>query len=599
MAKVPPDPQSTALRRRALQRVAIDGVPAAVGDSNAHRLLHELQVHQIELALQNDELRLTQAETQLALQRYADLYDFAPFGDLTLDVNGGILRANQTLAALLGTERDTLLGRRFVDVVHAESHSAFALALHRVLAGQGRQTVEIALAAGPSSRDPLYARLELTRDTVGAFARAVVIDITEARRLQTELDGYRASLEGLVDRRTHELHLARNAAEAANRAKTTFLATMSHEIRTPMNAIIGMTNLLKRDAPTPKQLERLEITSVAARHLLSVINDVLDLSKIEAGKLVLHETDFALAHLLTGVEQQMAERVAKAGLQFSVVVDALPAFLHGDATRLAQMLLNYLSNAVSFTQHGTIALVGSVLEQTASDVLVKFEVHDTGIGLSPDQMAGLFNTFQQADDATRQHHGGTGLGLAINRHLAEAMGGQVGVHSTLGQGSCFWITARLGRIGAGMVPAGVPGLVDDAAILQARHAGCRVLVVEDEPVNRLVATEFLRPVGLVVDEAENGALALQMCRHHTYDLVLMDVQMPVMDGIAATQAIRQLPAYAEVPILAMTANAFSEDRRACIAAGMNGHVAKPVDPAGLYAKLRKWLDIAERGRPRQ
>ena len=573
-----------------------ESAPVPAGDEDVRRLLHQLQVHQVELELQNEELAHAHAATHRALLRYTDLYDFAPVGYLTLDAAGHIQQANQALAALLGVERDALLERCFVDFVLAESHIAFTESLYLVLAGQERQTLEIALKSSTPTRPLLNARLELTRDATGEFARVVVIDVTAARHQSAELDQYRSSLENLVTLRTRELTLAREAAEEANRAKTTFLATMSHEIRTPMNAIIGITSLLKRDAPTPKQLERLEIASVAAKHLMSIINDVLDLSKIEAGKLVLHETDFALAELLAGVEQQITERVDQGGLQYSVDARDLPAVLRGDATRLSQALLNYLSNAVKFTEHGAIELVCSVLERTESDVLVKFEVRDTGIGLSPDQVLRLFDKFHQADGTTGRHQGGTGLGLAINRHLAESMGGHVGVQSIPGQGSRFWITARLGIVSTGLGPPELAESADDASILQDNHAGRRVLVVEDNPVNRLVAFEILKHVGLVIDEAENGAVALEMCRRHTYDLILMDMQMPVMDGIEATRAIRQLPAYAGRPIIAMTANAFSEDRQACIDAGMNGHIAKPFETATLYAKVRKWLEIADRDR---
>ena len=394
------------------------------------------------------------------------------------------------------------------------------------MAEKGHKALEVALKTSTPSGPSLETRLELTHDASGKFARAVVIDITEASRLNADLVQYRSGLENLVALRTRELMLTREAAEGANRAKTTFIATMSHEIRTPMNAIIGMTHLLKRDEPTPKQLERLEIVSVAARHLMSIINDVLDLSKIEAGKLVLHETHFALADLLRGVEQQIAELAEQAGLQFSIDARGLPSAMHGDATRLAQALLNYPSNAVKFTDHGAIELAGSVIDRTASDVLVKFEVRDSGIGLTPEQAAGLFNEFHRADDGTSHHQGGTVLGLAINRHLAEAMGGEVGVQSTLGQGSVFWITARLGLISTPLDPKEFAASADDAFILQTKHAGCRILLVEDNLINRRVAVELLRPVGLVIDEAENGIVALDMCTRHTYDLILMDSRCP-------------------------------------------------------------------------
>jgi PAS domain S-box-containing protein len=623
--------------------------------------------------------------------------------------------ANKAYADWWNTPPSAMVGRTLKEILEPSTYPAYAARFAAALRGEPlHMEREHMRSNGQAGYTWAHYIPDIRAGTIVGFY-VLATDITALKQAEIRLQEMNV-----------ELAHARDKADSANAAKSAFLANMSHEIRTPMNAIIGLTHLLQRDSRNPVQRERLTRIDSAAQHLLQVINDILDLSKIESGKLTLESDGFSLSTLLARASTLIIERARDKGLEVIVDTDHLPELLRGDVTRLTQALLNLLGNAVKFTDRGTVTLEARIREERDDRLLASFTVRDTGIGIAPENIAHLFNSFEQADSSITRRYGGSGLGLAITKRLATMMGGEVGVDSVPGVGSTFWFTAWLERAAAPATTAAESRfngqrvlLIDDVPLalsaigdmlrmlglrtdtassgaqaldmvsaadragdayaallcdrrlpdmdaiavarrmdlatlarvparalltsaddeqirlqaraagyrtvllkpvtraslydvmtnlltvarphnlamsmieiesnLRRRHRNARILLAEDNPVNQEITIELMHAVGIALDVADDGAQAVEMARHGDYDLILMDVQMPRMDGFSATRAIRAMPGLQTLPILAMTANAFAEDRADALAAGMNDHIAKPVDPRVLYCMLLDWL----------
>lgn len=514
--------------------------------------------------------------------------------------DGNLLQMNRAGLNMIEAESiDQVRGHPVTTIISPEHRAAFSALNERVNRGESG-ILEFEIAGLKGGHRWLETHAVPLRDASGTITGllGVTRDITDKKAAIEELEHHRHHLEDLVTARTNELVIAKEAAEAANRAKSTFLATMSHELRTPMNAIMGMTSIALRHVKDPKLKDQLEKIDSASKHLLHVINDILDISKIEAERLSLEHICFRLGEPLENLMSLIGHKANEKGLQVDIELASglLNLGVMGDPMRLGQILLNLAGNAIKFTQAGSIILRCRVAEDNENDMLLRWEVADTGIGITADDQKRLFTAFEQADGSMARKYGGTGLGLAISKRLVKMMGGEMGVESEPGQGSTFWFTVRLDKaVDIDSKPHPITSVRPAEERLLDEHTGARVLLVEDEPINQEVSSGLLEDAGLVVDLASDGKEAVAMAQQCRYDLILMDMQMPVMNGIDATLAIRAESLNKATPIIAMTANAFAEDRERCLEAGMRDFIAKPVAPEQLYKTLLQWLKLPGSG----
>ena len=553
--------------------------------------LYELRVHQIQLVMQNEELRRAQEELAASQQRYFDLYDMAPVGYVTLSESGKILEANLTLSTLLGVTRGVLAGLPLACFIFNEDQDCYYLFRKHLLETGHPQARDLQMVRGDGS--VFWARLEATiaRDEAAeTLCRIVLSDVTERKQAEAKL----RELNGQLKDSSHIAEKLAVRAEAANAAKSEFLANMSHEIRTPLNGALGMTELLLTTDLTAEQRYYAETALSSGETLLGLLNNVLDFSKIEAGKIELEALDFDLSTWLDVVSAPLARRARDKGLEFVLTIAPdVPWCLTGDSGRLCQIFVNLVGNAVKFTHRGSIEVSISQVTETATETKLCFAVRDTGIGIHEGNVDVLFQKFTQQDSTTTRNYGGTGLGLAICRQLAGMMGGECGANGEPGKGSEFWFTARLGKrteVAPALSlppPATAHGSRDRFA-----SRNVRVLLAEDDITSQQVALGILRQLGVSANIVTNGAEALKTLTATPYDLVFMDVQMPVMNGLEAARLIRAPESAVpnrHLPIIAMTAHAMQGDREMCLAAGMDGYISKPVSCASLLAALETWL----------
>jgi PAS domain S-box-containing protein len=533
------------------------------------------------------ELNHKLANAEEGLRRLSTAVEQSPASIVITDLDANIIFVNQAFTEASGYTAQEVLGKNPRILQSGDTPPETYADMWPTLSAGQVWCGEFTNQRKDGSHYLELATISPVRDSDGHVTHYVAVkeDISDKRRNEIELINHRQNLEKLVGIRTYELADAKEKADSANRAKSEFLANMSHEIRTPMNAIIGLNYLLMQSDLQPDQIEKLHKVSTATEHLLQIINDILDLSKIEAGMLKLDQRAFSPVGVLKSVAGMIRDQAANKGLNVDVAPDGLPDCVYGDETRLRQVLLNFAGNAVKFTMQGSISLKGELLSSDGKEIYCRFTVADTGIGIFPEDTERLFKAFEQLDGSTTRQFGGTGLGLAIARHLAELMGGEVGVESTPGVGSQFWISARFG-----VAKADEPLITSFANEIRLQG---HVLLVEDEEINREIAKEMVELTGAVVTEAKNGLVAVNSVKAANFDLILMDIQMPVLDGTEATRQIRALPNGVTVPIVAMTANVLLSDQLAYRTAGMNDFLPKPVDPESLYMLLGKYLPVAD------
>jgi len=575
----------------------------AISPNDALSMLHELQVQQIELELQNEELRRVQGELEESRSRFFDLYDLAPVGYCEVSKDGAILKANLALATLLDMKRNELVNLPLFRIIFEEDQDQFYHLKRDLFANPTTRNTELATPTHSSD-------LRLIRSSGSTVWINLRANVTTSYSGETSLN---VVVTDISDRKQSEqsLKLAYAAAEVANRSKSEFLANMSHEIRTPLTAILGFSDLLAENDETHQSPEhRLQIHETiknAGAHLLTVVNDILDLSKIEADKFTVECIETPLIRILGELENLMLPSALAKGLALKIsLTSPLPEFILCDPTRLRQILMNLVSNAIKFTDAGRVTLfagavtAGGITSDGMPQLVI--DIEDTGPGLTIDQTKRLFKPFSQADGSVTRKHGGTGLGLAICIRLANILGGDVNlIRSEPGQGACFRLILPLDKVpNSVMVDELPPQCVQKQPLpvkLISKLSG-RVLLAEDGLDNQRLIAFVMKKEGITIETAENGCIALEklekaVAEGKPFDLLLTDMQMPEMDGYSLARTLRKKGW--SIPIIALTAHAMAEDRKKCMNAGCDDYVSKPIEKSLLIATCASW--IGKRGGP--
>lgn len=559
-------------------------------------VLHERFVGMLDGLHSRDVLRATMLseiaaararQTEIA-EELQEFFNLVPDMVCIATIDGRILKINSRWQEIIGYSEHEILSAHFLDFVHPEDKNATGKELER----HSDDKPFMQFTNRYRCKDGSYKWLEWNAITSpdGSQLYVAARDFTERKAAEYKLSELNEHLESLVDQRTHELSLAVQSAESANKIKSEFLANMSHEIRTPMNSILGMAHLALNTQSPSKISNYLEKIQLSGLHLLGVIDEILDISKLIAGKVEIEKKDFELRVLMEDTNAIFDEQIKNKGLTLSLEIDAnLPRYLRGDSHRLRQVLINFISNAIKFTKKGSVSVRARKVRDCEGGELVHLEVQDTGIGMGDETQSLLFKPFQQADMSTTREYGGTGLGLSISKKLVELMKeGQVGVESAPGKGSVFWFRVCLEHADAAQVPE-LESVMNVSAPPPTGLAGARILLAEDHPLNQEVIIDILENAGADVTLARNGREVLDNLIQQRFDCILMDVQMPIMDGFETTRQIRANPVWANMPVIALTANALKEDRERCLQAGMNDFICKPFSPSTFYATVTQWI----------